>query len=216
MLFLACPSANGGPGGDAGPPLPVGEKIDGIITFYDGDGRGACGFDATSDDFTAIGDSGWAGSAACGSCIEVVGPRGQAVVRVVDRCPECGPGHLDLARRTFEKLADPKLGRVGVSWTPVLCPVSGNVRLQFKDGSNPWWTAVQVRNQRRPVTRFEVMKQGAWVAVPRTDYNYFVDPSGFGDGPKEVRLSAENGETLTGTLPAVKAGLEVDFGAQFR
>lgn len=198
-----------------GPAVALGEKVDGLITFYDGDGRGACGFDASDSNFTAINAEQWAGSAVCGTCIEVTGPKGKIVVRTVDLCPECKRGHLDLSRAAFTQIADPKLGRVNVSWQPVSCPVSGNVRLKLKEGSNPYWTAVQVRNSRLPVMTLEVQKAGAWKQVARTDYNYFVDASGFGQGPVQLRVTAEGGAQVLATVATIQAGAEVEAAGQF-
>lgn len=196
-------------------PLPLGEKVDGLITFYDSDGRGACGYDATGDDFAAIDTPQWGGSAACGTCIEVTGPKGVLVVRVVDRCPECQFGHLDLRRSSFAKIADLSAGRVAVTWQPVSCPVSGNLRLQLKDGSNPFWSAVQVRNHRRPVQSLEANKGGVWKRIARTDYNYFVDEQGFGQGPIDVKVTADDGSVVNATIATVQAGLELEAAGQF-
>ena len=52
----------------------------------------------------------------------------------------------------------------GGSWRTVTCPTTGNLRLQLKDGSNPWWIALQVRNHRRPVAKLE-----AWLTAQRAD-----------------------------------------------
>lgn len=48
------------------------------------------------------------------------------------------------------------------------------IRYHFKEGSNQWWTDVQVRNHRNPIAKLEYYNGNQWVAVPRTDYNYFV------------------------------------------
>ncbi|MBX7116177.1 MAG: RlpA-like double-psi beta-barrel domain-containing protein [Myxococcaceae bacterium] len=75
------------------PPVSIGEKVDGVITFYDGDGRGACGYEPGDSLFAAINAEQWAASAACGTCLEITGPKGKTVVRTVDLCPECKRGH---------------------------------------------------------------------------------------------------------------------------
>jgi len=197
------------------PALPTGQTTDGIITFYDGDGRGACGYDPTADDFAAVYTGGWASSAACGSCVEVTAPKGTLVVRIVDHCPDCDANHLDLRRTSFAKIADLSAGRVNVKLKPVTCPVAGNLQLQVKDGSNPYWLALQPRNHRRPVTKLEGKQGGAWVNLPRTDYNYFVAESGLGDAPLTVRVTADDGAVVEGQVPAIQAGAIVTLGSQF-
>ena len=65
----------------------------------------------------------------------------------------------------------------------VACDAEGPVSYKFKDGSNPYWTAVQVRNSRYPIAKLETSKDGAsFVEAQRQDYNYFLNGSGFGAG----------------------------------
>lgn len=48
----------------------------------------------------------------------------------------------------------------------------------FGDGVNELWTATQVRNHRYPITQLEMLDGGAYRAIPRVEYNYFVDEVG--------------------------------------
>lgn len=87
----------------------------------------------------------------------------------------------------------------------------------WADGSNPWWTAVQVLNHRLPVTTLEWSPDGSsWNSTERTDYNYFLASGGFGSNPVRVRVTALDGQTLVDPLPAVEPGLLVAGQAQFR
>jgi expansin (peptidoglycan-binding protein) len=91
------------------------------------------------------------------------------------------------------------------------------VSYKFKDGSNPFWTAVQVRNSRFPIAKLETSKDGlTFSEAQRQDYNYFLNGSGFGQGPTQVRITAQNGATLSDTLPAVQAELVVPGTSQFQ
>jgi expansin (peptidoglycan-binding protein) len=173
---------------------------EGEATYYDlADGGGACSFEPTPDDLmvAAMNAPDYAGSAACGSCAEVNGPDGMITVRVVDLCPECPAGNLDLSPSAFERIAALDLGRVPISWRYVPCAVSGALSYHFKDGSNQWWTAVQVRNHRHAIARFEYEKDGAFVEVPREGYNYFVETAGMGPGPYTFRVTDVYGGTAT-------------------
>src|SRR5580692_8052413 len=74
----------GGSGGDGScTAAPAGES--GQATYYDADGTGNCSFDAGSDFLIAAmntpdyGDAVW-----CGGCVDVTGPNGHVVVRIVD------------------------------------------------------------------------------------------------------------------------------------
>ena len=225
----ACSSSDSpGAGGpvDTSPPATnvvtteaFGEVHTGEATFYTfADGTGACLYDKTTDyHVAALNISDWAGSAWCGACADVTGPTGEQVrVRIVDECPDCDKGQLDLHPDAFAELAPKTDGRVAINWTFVACDAQGPVKYKFKDGSNPYWTAVQVRNSRYPIAKFESSKDGStWAELGREGYNYFLNGGGFGAGTTQVRITAQNGETLTDTLPEVQASLEVPGAAQF-
>jgi expansin (peptidoglycan-binding protein) len=191
----------------------------GLITFYDANGAGNCSFPPSPEnlDVAAMNIGQYQDSAVCGACAEIEGPKGNLRVRIVDSCPDCPTlGHLDLSREAFAKIADPVAGRVNVRWRMVTCDVQGPVRYHIKDGSSQWWTAIQVRNHRVPVTKLEYWKNGAWVNVKRESYNYFVDPSGMGTGPLKVRVTASDGQTLEDTLPGPNSNALYDGAAQFK
>jgi len=198
--------------------VKLGEEQAGIATYYDfADGSGACLFDPTPDDLdvAALNADQFEQAAYCGACARVTGPNGTVTVRIVDLCPDCGSGHLDLSPSAFEKIAPLEAGRVDTTWSLVSCAVGGPVAYKFKDGSNPWWTAVQVRNHRLPILKFEVDKGDGFVELARTEYNYFVDESGFGSEGVSVRITSIDGQTLTDTLPSVEENRVVDGDAQF-
>lgn len=225
-LGVGCSSSDtGGGGGNTPPDTEVitsekfGEAHTGVATFYAATGAGACSYDKTSDvHIAALTVSEWAGSAYCGACADVTGPMGNTIrVKIVDLCPDCGEGQLDLHPGAFTELAPMEQGRIPISWTFVACDAVGAVKYKYKDGANQYWTAVQVRNSRFPITKLESSKDGStWTDVKRLDYNYFVNESGFGPGTTQVRITAVDGQTLTDTLPAVQAELEVSGAAQFQ
>ncbi|AKF81827.1 hypothetical protein MFUL124B02_23530 [Myxococcus fulvus 124B02] len=215
--LLAC----GGCGKDdpSGGGVPLGEEQKGIATFYDATGAGNCSYDASPDDMmvAAMNTPQYADSAACGQCVDIQGPSGSVRVRIVDRCPECEAGHLDLSRQAFAKIAEMKLGRVDITWKVVSCDVAGNLEYHFKNGSNPWWTAIQVRNHRQPITKLEWRRgDGAWKNVPREDYNYFVESGGMGEGAFSVRVTSSTGDQVEDTLPRVLDNDSVRGTQQFR
>lgn len=190
---------------------------DGVATFAALDGSGACSFPASPDDLRVAAMSGaqWEGSAVCGMCLRVEGPRGQVVVRVVDLCPECVAGQVDLSREAFSEIADPVDARVTIRWQPVACDVQGPIVLRFKEGSSAVWTALQVRNALVPVRTLEVQRAAGWVEVPRLDSNYFVEPSGLGDGPYTLRLTGRDGQQLVEPGVVLRDGQEVTGTQQF-
>lgn len=205
-----------GGGNDGG--MAFGEQRSGEATYYAATGAGACMFDASPDDLmvAALNAPDWSGSAWCGACARVNGPMGTITVRIVDLCPECQSGDLDLSPEAFEQIAPIEQGRVGIDWTFVSCNVVGAVQYRYKDGTNPWWTAVQVLNHALPIASLEWSADGSkFHPAERQDYNYFLDASGFGENPVTVRISAVDGQTLTDTLPTPEELLIVDGAAQF-
>jgi expansin (peptidoglycan-binding protein) len=153
----------------------------------------------------------------CGEFVAVSGPKGAVTVRIVDLCPECLAGHLDLSREAFARIADLPQGRVAITWRVVSPALNDPILYQFKTGSNQWWTAVQVRNHRNPVASFEYRNAGGqWVSVARTDYNYFVQTNpGMGIGPYAFRVTDVYGNALVDTGVQFIEGGTVGGAAQF-
>jgi expansin len=181
------------------PSCPPHEVHEGGASFYDfADGSGACSFPAAPGDLhvAAINDVDYAASAACGRCAKVTGPTGTVVVQIVDRCPGCGPGGLDLHPEAFAKLAPLSDGRIEVRWSYVPCEVTGPLAYHFEDGSSAVWTSVQVRNHRTGIATFEVRGVDGYREVQRASHNYFVDPDGMGDGPLTFRVTDVHGSVL--------------------
>ena len=226
VLVLAACGGNTGPlrvtgsgdGGAGGSAATTGSSLDsacvdpvdhaGDGTFYAADGSGNCSFEPTGDPMiAAMNHDDYAGSAACGACVHLVGPSGEVTVRVVDQCPECHPGDLDLGPDAFSRIADPMLGRVAIHWKYVPCDVSGPLVYHFKEGSNEWWTAVQIRSARYAIKSLELKRDGQYVNVERRDYNYFVADAGMGPGPYAFRVTDVNGQVVEDTgIPLVEAG----------
>jgi expansin (peptidoglycan-binding protein) len=177
-------------------------------TYYAADGSGNCSFAPTGDLMVgAMNQVEYAGSAVCGACVHIVGPSGEATVRIVDQCPECKEGDIDLSPQAFSLLADQALGRVDIHWKYVPCDVTGPLVYHFKEGSNQWWTAVQIRSSRYAIAKLEFKKDGQFVEVNRLDYNYFVADAGMGPGPYTFRVTDVKGQSLEDVgIPFVDAG----------
>src|SRR5947207_428644 len=84
----------------------------GVATYYDAPGAGACSFDASPQNLmvAAMNAPDYDNAAVCGEYVTVSGPRAVITVRIVDLCPECEAGHLDLSQPAFAQIADPLLG----------------------------------------------------------------------------------------------------------
>lgn len=183
----------------------------GEATYYnEANGSGNCSFDPSPEDLMigAMNDADYAGSAACGACVRLKGPNGEITIRIVDRCPECPQGDIDLSPDAFSKIADLSAGRVPISWHYTGCDVGGPIRYHWKEGSNQWWTAVQIRGHRYPIASVEYKADdGSYRSVARESYNYFVEPNGMGPGPYTLRVTDVYGQALEDTGVAfVEAG----------
>ncbi len=219
-------SGDAGHGSDAGTPddgdigsacLAAPPAETGQATYYDADGTGNCSFDASTDflvaamNATDYGDAVW-----CGACVDVTGPSGHVVVRIVDKCPGCAAGGLDLSETAFGMISPLSAGRVAITWQEVDCPVTGPISYEFQSGSTQFYTAIQLRNTRYPIATLESIDgNGSAQAMPRQDYNYFVAASGLGPGPYALRVTDQRGHVLDDTGIALDPGAASPGSAQF-
>ncbi|KAL7749425.1 hypothetical protein RI367_005296 [Sorochytrium milnesiophthora] len=125
-------------GGQPQPPLlpppqlqvpPAEPAFGGDGTWYNPSvGTGACGWFNADTELVAAMNAPQYGSygnpndsAVCGKCAHVCGPNGCVTVKIVDRCPPCIQGSLDLSPAAFASIADPTLGRIHINWNFVDC-----------------------------------------------------------------------------------------------
>ncbi|HEU4731642.1 MAG TPA: expansin EXLX1 family cellulose-binding protein [Kofleriaceae bacterium] len=190
----------------------------GMATYYDADGTGSCSFEASPADrmVVAISRPDYDHAAWCGACLAVRGPAGAVIVRVVDVCPGCKRGDLDLSRQAFAQIAPLAAGRVSVAWHDVPCPVSGPISYHLKSGSNRQWAAFQLRNHRYAIKGLAVRgASGELRPLGRGDDNYFLAPGGLGAGPYAFRVTDVHGQVLDDAAIALPAGAQQAGGAQF-
>ncbi|WP_431930775.1 expansin EXLX1 family cellulose-binding protein [Micromonospora sp. RP3T] len=175
----------------------------GKATFYDSKGAGGnCSRPAAPANrlYVALGPSEYAAGASCGGFLDVTGPRGTVRVLVMDQCPECAPGHLDLSAEAFARIADPVQGVVQVRYRAVVDPpLPGPLTFRLKEGASQWWFAVLVGDHGNPLRSVEVRQNGSWRAAAREDYNYWLIPSGAGPGPYTIRVTDVSAHRATAT-----------------
>jgi expansin (peptidoglycan-binding protein) len=196
VLGVALLLQNGG-SACAAPPTTTAKS--GKATFYDlGGGTGNCSYpSAPADDlFVALGASEYAGAAACGSYLDVTGPKGKVRVKVVDSCPPCAPGHIDLSRTAFKKIGNEIDGIIKVKYKLVpRAATPGPVTVRVKEGSSRFWLALLIDNHASPLASVRV----AGKTAKRADFNYWIIDGGAGAGPFSIKITDVNGRTTTAT-----------------
>ncbi|OWZ17979.1 Carbohydrate-binding protein [Phytophthora megakarya] len=203
--------------------------------FYTGDGTaytlgdtasGNCNMmsalNFAKTDYAALNNDQWSGLQNCGRCAEVscadsrcADQTKSVVVQILDRCPECKHGDLDLSPSVFKTLTGSDPSRYKVKWKFVNCPVAGNVNYCLKGGSNNYWTAIQPTNVATGVTSLQI--NGKAAKMLDGAYYYLLDGSGtaVADLSKvTVSLTDLNGVTMKDTL-SLSAGSCTAGSSQF-
>ncbi|KAL3666391.1 hypothetical protein V7S43_008642 [Phytophthora oleae] len=136
--------------------------------------------DFASTDYAALNNEQWDGLQNCGRCAEVscaddrcADQTKSVVVQILDRCPECKYGDLDLSPSVFTTLTGSTPSRYTVKWKFVDCPVPGNVNYCLKGGSNNYWTAVQPTNVATGVKSLQI--NGQDTTMLGSAYYYLLD-----------------------------------------
>jgi expansin (peptidoglycan-binding protein) len=182
----------------------------GQATFYRlTDGGGNCSYTGPpSDDlYVALGPAEYRKAGACGGYLRISGPRGTVKAKIVDQCPECGPGHLDMSATAFARIADPKQGLVPVSYRRLVNPPVPPLSFMVRKGSSQYWLAVLVIDHGNPLTRVRASAPGrAWVDMSHTNYNTWQAGQGMGPGPYTFEVTDDQGHR------AVARGLRLSIG----
>ncbi|KAI8635950.1 RlpA-like double-psi beta-barrel-protein domain-containing protein-containing protein, partial [Parasitella parasitica] len=95
------------------------DSMSGGATFYSV-GLGSCGYSNSDDEMVAalsMSLMGGANSELCGKSITVTSSSGSVTLKVVDSCPGCSKGDVDMSEAAFKMLGDPAQGRIPVTWS---------------------------------------------------------------------------------------------------
>jgi expansin len=191
--------------------LSAGE-VSGTATHYVLQGLPNCSYPSPPADglFVALSPGEYDSAAACGGYLEVHGPDGSVRVEVIDQCPGCGDGHIDLSEAAFSALAPLNAGLVDVTYQPLVNPsLPGPVSLLVKQGSSQYWLALLAMNTGNPLASVQVQGEsgGGWYNLVQANYNYWVAQSGAGTGPFTVRLTDTQGHVVTVPGVALSPGV---------
>lgn len=99
------------------PILEARGSFSGKATFY-AVGLGSCGNENSDNQMVAaLSASIMKGEKFCGKSITLKGGSGSVTVKVVDTCPGCGEGDIDLSPAAFKKLGSLSKGVIPISWS---------------------------------------------------------------------------------------------------
>src|SRR3984885_3139949 len=176
-------------------------EVSGIATHYVLQALPNCSYPSPPADglFVALSPGEYDNAAACGGYLEVHGPDGSVRVEVIDQCPGCGAGHIDLSEAAFSAIAPLNAGLVNVTYQPLVTPsLPGPISLLVKQGSSQYWLALLAMNTGNPLASVQVQSEsGGWYNLVQASYNYWVAQSGAGAGPFTVRLTDTRGHVVT-------------------
>lgn len=160
----------------------------GKTTYYRNVGRGSCSFPAGDVYTAAMNRHQYAKASLCGSCIEATGPKGSVIARVIDICPGCPPGGVDLSQEAFARIAPLSMGRATVRWKFAECPNDTQMTVHRMGKKDRGQISLQVRRHAVPLKSVEVLSDTGWMRLQRQSYNRFVG-RGFPSAPWTLRLT---------------------------
>jgi len=202
--------------------LPAGQaqqagEVSGTATHYVLQSLPNCSYPSPPADglFVALSPGEYDNAAGCGGYLEVHGPDGSVRVEVIDQCPGCAAGHIDLSEAAFSAIAPLNAGLVNVTYQQLVNPsLPGPVSLLVKQGSSQYWLALLAMNTGNPLASVQVQSQsgGGWYNLVRASYNYWVEQSGAGAGPFTVRLTDTQGHVATVQDVALSPGVTQGTG----
>ncbi len=155
--------------------------IEGHAVFYDpGQAAGSCGLGPfpAGGWYASLPPRSYASGRACGSYVDVYGPRGTVRAEVVDVCTDCAAGTVNLSRAAFARIADPRTGMVAVSYRTALDPpLPGPLVLRFAPATRPGALAVQVINHGNRLSSVAASRPGGrWQRLAPSADGYWIGP----------------------------------------
>jgi expansin len=190
--------ATGGPGSGrhlAGTPA--------VAVFYDpGNAVGSCSLGPfpPGGRYVSLPPQRFGRSAACGSYLTVQGPRGQVRAEVVDLCPGCAAGMINLSRAAFTRVADAGPGSARVRfWPDDDPPLPGPLILRMGQ-TRAGLLTLQVRRHGNALASVAVATPGmevpAWQPFALNANGIWVASSHLRQGPFNIRIADTRGHQV--------------------
>ncbi|MCX6182394.1 MAG: expansin EXLX1 family cellulose-binding protein [Bacteroidetes bacterium] len=150
----------------------------------------------------------------CGACVELtgnVGTKGTQIIEIVDKCPECLVGDIDLSTQAFLAVfGDLVIGRANMSWHEVACPWSTAPVNITTQGSNQWYAKLIIAKHKNRINKVEMYSGSSWVNLIRSSDNGWVGSVNV-TGLTQVRITDIFGQQLIVDNVEVASGIVKTF-----
>lgn len=160
--------------------------------------------------FAAINSDMWDNGENCGKCVQVwcvdsfckkrFEPK---TLMVMDKCPECGPGDLDLSIPAYEEVTGIWPHRLKFEWKFVDCvdefDYGEKIRMDLKAGPNQWWRAFYFSMNKQRLAN--VTLDGR--PLSKAEFGFWNDWNVLGKAPHKLVLTSEDGQTLEASVDDV-------------
>ncbi|WP_225730315.1 MULTISPECIES: expansin EXLX1 family cellulose-binding protein [unclassified Nocardia] len=194
------------------PPEPQ-QVVAGEARFYNFTPNVACSFPGLPLDGFYVGMSTpeYGRAEPCGGYLDIHGPLGDVRAFIVDRCPGCAPGQLDLSIAAFDQIANRAAGVAKVTYAVVRDPQPPEeLSYAVKPDSSPQWFAVLLTGTGNPLREVVIRTAsgGDWRPLTHGMDNYWTI-SRPGPGPFALRVTDIHGHRTEVAGVTLDAGLRV-------
>ncbi|MFM7023856.1 MAG: expansin EXLX1 family cellulose-binding protein [Flavobacteriales bacterium] len=152
----------------------------------------------------------------CGACVELTGnagTKGTQIIEIVDKCPECLHGDIDLSDQAFMAIfGDMGIGRANMQWHEVACPWSNDPVDVTTQGSNQWYAKVIIARHKNRINKVEIYNATAWVNMTRTADNGWVNDAPISvPGNTQIRITDIFGQQVIVNGVEIASGTNKTF-----
>ncbi|MGI5241519.1 expansin EXLX1 family cellulose-binding protein [Dactylosporangium sp. CA-139066] len=162
----------------------------GQASYYSAGKNGMCNLGTPPDGaYAAVGRAEYAGGKGCGTYLDVTGPNGTTRVQVVDLCPSCPAGKVDLGKGAFSRIGALSAGIIPVTYATVRDPQVGPLSVKLKGGTAYSSLTAIVNNHGNPLSTVELQTPSGWAALRHGEDNTWTAPPGAVAAPVTLRIS---------------------------
>ncbi len=154
----------------------------------------------------------------CGTCVELTGKagtKGTQIIEIVDKCPECLVGDIDLSNQAFLAIfGDLGIGRAKMDWHEVACPWSTTPLNITTQGSNQWYAKVIIAKHKNKINKVEIYDTytSKWVNMTRGMDNGWVNATAISiPGNTQIRITDVFNQQVVVSSVEIASGVNKTF-----